>query len=111
MTSSEALHLQEALLEQVKALLQGSFGARLRGVVLYGSEARAEPDSNSDVDLLVLLAGPVNLGQDLQTIITTLYPLQLELDQVLEAFPVEEAEYLRGDYAWYRHAQRDAIRR
>lgn len=94
----------------IKARYQGPFVARLRGVVLYGSAARGETEEDSDVDVLVLLAAPVHLGKDLATIIRGLYPLQLELDQVLEAYPVEEAQYLRGEYAWYRHAQRDALR-
>jgi predicted nucleotidyltransferase len=98
------------LLPRIKALLQAAFGARLRGVVLYGSAARGDLRADSDVDVLVLLAGPVALGADLETTIRALYPLQLELDHVLEAFPVEEAEYLKGEYAWYRHAQRDAVR-
>jgi len=106
----EALHRHEALLRRIKALLQVPYGDRLRGVILYGSEARGEPSPESDVDILVLLAGPVDLGKELQTIIEILYPLQLELEQVLEVFPADEAEYLRGAYAWYRQAQKDAIR-
>jgi hypothetical protein len=61
------------------------------------------------VDILVLLTGPVALGRELRTIIETLYPLQLDMDRVLEAFPVDEADYLRGDSAWYRHVQKEGI--
>lgn len=106
----KALYLHEALLRRIKDLLQIPYGDRLRGVVLYGSEARGESSPESDVDILVLLTGPVDLGKELHTIIETLYPLQLELDRVLEAFPVDEAEYLRRTYAWYRQAQKDEIR-
>ena len=98
------------LLRRIKSRLQAVYGDRLRGVVLYGSEARGEATPDSDVDILVLLAGSVALGRDLHTIIEALYPLQLEIDRVLEAFPVDEAEYLRGDYAWYRNAQKDGLR-
>lgn len=110
MKTREGLHPQEALLARLKELLQVPYGERLRGVVLYGSEARGEPGSDSDVDILVLLTGPVDLGVELQTIIATLYPLQLELDRVLEAFPVDETDYLSDKYSWYRHAKRDEIR-
>ena len=97
------------LLARLKSRLQAIYGDRLRGVVLYGSEARGEATPDSDVDILVLLTGPVALGQELRTIIEALYPLQLEMDRVLEAFPVDEADYLPGDYAWYRHAQQEGI--
>lgn len=98
------------LLARIKARLQAVYGDRLRGVVLYGSEARGEATSGSGVDILVLLAGPVALGQELQTIIEALYPLQRDMERVLEAFPVDEADYLRGEYAWYRNAQQEGIR-
>jgi uncharacterized protein len=97
------------LLVRIKSRLQAVYGDRLRGVVLYGSEARGEATPDSDVDILVLLVGPVVLGQELNKIIEALYPLQLEMNRVLEAFPVDEADYLRGEYAWYRNAQKEGI--
>ena len=101
---------KSTLLARIKSRLQAVYGDRLRGVVLYGSEARGEATPDSDVDILVLLTGPVALGRDLRTIIKTLYPLQLEMDRVLEAFPVDEADYLQGEYAWYRNAQKEGLR-
>ena len=97
------------LLARIKSRLQAVYGDRLRGVVLYGSEARGQATPDSDVDILVLLTGPVALGCELRTVIEALYPLQLETDRVLEAFPVDAADYLRGDYAWYRNAQQEGI--
>jgi uncharacterized protein len=97
------------LLARIKSRLQVIYRDRLRGVVLYGSEARGEATPDSDVDILVLLVGPVVLGQELYKIIEALYPLQLEMNRVLEVFPVDEADYLRGEYAWYRNAQKEGI--
>ena len=53
------------LLAHIKSRLQAVYGDRLRGVVLYGSEARGEATPDSDVDILVLLTGPVALGREL----------------------------------------------
>ncbi|MBI4639226.1 MAG: nucleotidyltransferase domain-containing protein [Candidatus Tectomicrobia bacterium] len=43
------------LLRELKVGLQGIYSERLKGVYLYGSYARGENDSESDVDVLVIL--------------------------------------------------------
>ena len=97
------------LLESLKSRLQAVYGDQLRRVVLYGSEARGEATAESDVDILVILAGPVSFGRDLQTIVQALYPLQLELERPLEAIPVDEGRYLSGDYAFFRNVQKEGL--
>jgi predicted nucleotidyltransferase len=47
----------------VKARLQAIYGDRLGGGVLYGSEAQGEAAPDSDIDILILLTGPVALVQ------------------------------------------------
>ena len=51
MTEEKSLD-QLNLLKRIKALLEPAFGSRLRGVVLYGSEARGEATPDSNVDIL-----------------------------------------------------------
>jgi len=43
------------LLSELKSGLQETYGDRLKNVYLYGSHARGEEDSESDVDVLVVL--------------------------------------------------------
>ena len=100
---------QLSVLQRIKAALAVAFGSRCRGVVLYGSEARGEATSDSDIDVLVLLAGPVQLGQDLRTIIHTLYPLQFEIGRSIDALPVDITVYEAGEFALYRNAKREGI--
>jgi len=100
---------RDELLQEMKARLAAAFGSRLRGLVLYGSEARGEATEDSDIDLLVLLEGPVSLGEDLWTIINALYPLQLEVLRPIHAMPVGAADYEAGEFALYRHAKAEGI--
>ena len=45
----------KGLLEELRSGLQSIYGHRLRGLYLFGSYARGDQDSESDVDVLVVL--------------------------------------------------------
>lgn len=99
----------DPILQKCRALLQGLYGARLHGVVLYGSCARGTEKTDSDIDLMVLLEGPVDAGQEIRRIWTVLYPLQLESARLLSVVPVDAALYNEGEYALYRQAQAEGV--
>lgn len=100
----------EEITRRVRPLLAQRFGPRLQGVILYGSQARHQASPQSDIDLLVLLDGPVHLGADLRIISAQLYPLQLEIpDQPIHALPVDAVAYRAGRYALYRQAQAEGV--
>ena len=96
---------RQELLTEIKRRLVAAHGRRLRGVVLYGSEARGEARPDSDLDLLVLLDGPIDYGKDLRTNIDALYDLVLSLERPISAKPVDVAAYEAARYPLYRHAK------
>jgi uncharacterized protein len=100
---------QNLFLSRVKEILVGAFGDRLKGIVLYGSEARRQADPQSDIDLLVLLAGPVDGHDDSWTCINSLYPLVLELERPIHALPVDYAEYEAQVFPLYRNAKEEGV--
>ncbi|HEY3359345.1 MAG TPA: nucleotidyltransferase domain-containing protein [Polyangia bacterium] len=101
---------RDELLRHIKARLTAEFGDRLRGVVLYGSVARRAAGADSDLDLLVLLTGPVSLWRDLRRIVESLYPLQLESDRPIHALPANVDDFEAGDFALYRNAKAEGVR-
>lgn len=100
---------REELLKEIKARLSKAHGQRLRGVVLYGSEARGTAGPNSDIDVLVLLKGPVDDGGDLLTDIKALYPLSLQIGRPISAEPIDASEYESVECPLYQNAHREGI--
>ena len=101
---------RSVILQQIRPRLTEAFGNRLRGVVLFGSEARGEAAPDSDIDLFVLLEGPIDLGKDIATIVGALYPVQLEIaDRPIHALPAQVEDYEAGTFAVYRAAKREGI--
>jgi predicted nucleotidyltransferase len=104
-----ALASRRELLAEIKERLSAAYGDRLRGVVLYGSEARGDARPESDIDVLVLLDGPIDYGKELRTIIAALYDLELSLERPIDAKPVDVAAYEAARYPLYRFAQAEGL--
>jgi len=99
----------DRLLQDIKEALRSVHGERLRGVVLYGSEARGAATEDSDIDVLVLLRGPIELGRDIRANIDALYPLVLEVGRPIHAQPVDVQAYEAGLFPLFRRAKREGI--
>ncbi len=103
------MHPNNPMLQKGRAILQALYGERLHGVVLYGSCARGTEETKSDIDLMVLLEGPVDGAQEIRRIWEVLYPHQLETARLLSVVPVDVALYNWGEYALYRQAKAEGV--
>ena len=84
-------------------------GRRLRAVVLYGSEVRGNARPDSDLDVLVVLDGPIDYGRDLRTNINALYDLVLALERPISAMPVDASAYEAARIPCYRNAKAEGV--
>lgn len=101
--------LTHDLLSSLKYLLSERFGRRFRSVILFGSEARGTAAPDSDIDILVLLEDPINLGVDLDAAIISTYSLQLQVDRSFH-FSISSAHaYDAGEYSLYRTCKQEGI--
>ena len=100
---------REELLAEIKAALAQAYGPRLQRVVLYGSEARGEGRPDSDIDVLVLLSGPIHLWEDVRAALLALYPLSLRWGRPISPKPVDVREYDAGTCPLFRQAEVEGV--
>ena len=51
------------ILAEIRQYFQQLYSDRLVQLILYGSQARGDAKPDSDIDILVVLEGPVHAGQ------------------------------------------------
>jgi uncharacterized protein len=107
----QGMHIEARTLGEVlrdlDAGLRDLYGRRYRGLVLYGSQARGEADEGSDVDLLLLLEGPVEAGREIRRSSGVVAPLALEAGLVLSLIPVSIEEYRASSEPYLMNARRE----
>ncbi len=96
--------------ERCRETLEAHYGTRLAGVVLFGFAARGDAQTESDLDMLVLLAEPLDYFSELRTLSEILYPVQLESDRLISAKPASARAFERGELQLYRNAKREGVR-
>jgi len=82
-----------AAIEDATELLRRRFP--VEGVVLFGSKARGDDDSESDIDLLVLTTRALS-GGERHSMTDALFPLQLRHDVVLSVLILTGREWNEG---------------
>jgi predicted nucleotidyltransferase len=73
--------------------LKRLYGARLRGVVLYGSYARGTHTAHSDIDVAVVLDGDVKPGREIDRMSDAVTDLNLEYSTLISVYPVSSSDY------------------
>ena len=81
------------LLAQLRAGLERLYGERLVKVILFGSRARGDADPDSDIDVLVVLKGPVSPWEEIERTEYLVADLSLEHAEVLACVFISEKEF------------------
>jgi predicted nucleotidyltransferase len=66
------------LLNELRSRFEALYGLRLVRLMLYGSQARGDAEPGSDIDVLVILEGPVRPGEEIRRTLDDVAALSLE---------------------------------
>lgn len=81
------------ILQELKAALIEVYGTRLVDLVLFGSQARGDAMPESDIDVLVVLDGEVNFGEEVRRAGGVAAELSLKHDVVISYFFMSKQRY------------------
>ncbi len=101
------MELDEALRE-LKRELEALYGDRLKGVYLFGSEARGEAEPDSDVDVAIVLDDYESVWAEIHRISDAATRISLRADRHFTETPVRQSEWAEPNSLFLRAIRRDA---
>jgi predicted nucleotidyltransferase len=99
----------QVILSQLRARLEDSYGDRLVKMVLFGSQARGDAQSDSDIDVLVVLKGEVNLGEEVEKTGNIVADLSLQNNEVISCLYMDEDQFLHRNGPLLRNIRKEGI--
>ena len=98
-----------APLKDVRKGLSALYGARLKGVFLFGSYARGAARDTSDIDVLVVLGGRLRPGLEITRMGPCVSKVCLDHNVLVSVVPMAEGEYREGRLTFIRNVRADAV--
>lgn len=102
---SNALDIVATLREE----LQRIYGRRLVKLVLFGSHARGDAEPDSDIDVLVVLRGKVNCGEEIRRTGEIVSALSLAQDAVISCVFMDEHRFTHRNGPLLRNIRKEGI--
>lgn len=108
---ADRIQINPAFLAEVRRVLAAAYGPRLDRIILFGSYARGEARSASDIDLLIVLTDhPIDISVEIAHLNDLLYPLGLAYDSLISVVPVSTTDFDQNSWhPLYRNIKQEGI--
>ena len=101
-----------SILQKLIQIYRSVYGENLVQVILYGSYARGDYHTDSDVDVVAIVHGDrKTLQQQLKKVWDSSCELELEYDTILSptVIPYEEFKQYQKDLPYYRNISQEGV--
>jgi len=99
----------QTILTQLRSQFEHLYGDRLTKMVLYGSQARGDAHPDSDIDVLVVLKGQVNPGEEIKRTSYIRADLCLRNDEVISCLFMDENRFAHYNGPLLRNIRKEGI--
>lgn len=99
----------QVILRKLRSRFEEIYGDRLVKMVLFGSQARGDAQSDSDIDVLVVLKGEVNPGEEIEKTGNIVAELSLENNEVISCLYMDEHRFTHRNGPLLRNIRKEGI--
>ncbi len=99
----------KTILAELRRGLEAMYQDRLVRILLFGSQARNEAEIGSDLDVLIVLSGMVNPGEEVGRVSPLATELSLRHNVVLSCIFMDEARFAHRQGPLLRNIRREGI--
>ncbi len=97
------------ILVELRHHFERLYGPRLVRLVLFGSQARGDAEQGSDIDVLVVLKGPLNQGEESAQASHFLADLSLRFNTVVSCVYMDEERFIHRNGPLLRNIRKEGI--
>jgi len=99
----------QRVLTHLSSYLRHLYGKRLAQLILFGSYARGEATSESDIDVLVVLDGAVNPSEEIKRTSEFIAQLCLQEDVVISRIFTSQDKYAAEDSPFFLSVRKEGV--
>jgi predicted nucleotidyltransferase len=99
----------QLILNELRQRLEALYGPRLVRMILYGSQVRGDAEPGSDIDVLVVLRGLVQAGEEIERTGSVVADLSLRFDEAISCVFLDEKRFVTRDGPFLRNVRREGI--